>query len=319
MIKLSRNLASSQKLFIFSQVAECLSITAASKKVCMTQPAVSNVMKQLESHFSTQLIEIVGKKLVLTQAGETLYNQWKNIASSYEGMYQQMESLKLGLTGKIKIAMVSTAKYFVPRIINQYLQRYPNVEFSCDIYRRTQVFEAIKEENCDLGILTEQDPQHEAFECIELGGNPLVFISSIKHHLAGKQNIDFSEIEQEKIVSREADAIISRYLHNVFHLHNATPDVLFEIDSTEAVKQSVIHDLGLALVPLMTVEREIRYGELAVLDVKNVHLLTRWHIYLLKTPHRSVLHDDFVAFMAKSFTSDARQDFTPWCSSTQTS
>ena len=310
MPKLTRNLVSSQKLFIFSQVAECKSITAAAKKLCMTQPAVSNVIKQLEGHFSTKLIEIIGKKLSLTQAGDNLYAQWQHIASCYESMYQQMESLKLGLTGHLRIGMVSTAKYFVPRIINQYLQKYPHVEFTCEIYKRQQLLEVIESQHCDLAVLTEQDPQDERFDCMELGVNPLVFIASNKHHLAGKQAIEFSEIEQEKFIAREPDAIISRYLQHIFHMHQATPDLLFEIDSTEAIKQSVIHDLGIALVPKMSVEREIRHREVVILDIDDIQLITRWHIYLNKNPNRSVLLDNFTAFMAKSFSSNAKQEFS---------
>jgi LysR family transcriptional regulator, low CO2-responsive transcriptional regulator len=283
---------SSQKLYIFSQVVKFKSITAAANHLHMTQPAISNIIKQLEKHFACSLVEIVGKRLQLTPAGKTLYQEWQNIHADYELLYQHMESLKKGLSGRIHIAMVSTGKYFIPSMIANFLKQFPHVDFACDILPREKIIDALAEQKCNIGILTDAAID-DRFDTFALGDNPLVFIAHPEHPLAKQTELTFNDLCSASFIIREPTAVIGKYLLNLFQSHGAKPQCLFEIYSTEAIKQSVMQNLGIALVPNMSIVREVAHGDLCILNLKKIKLVNQWHMLVRRQRYQSQLIKNF--------------------------
>lgn len=294
-----RHILPMQKLAMFAETVKQGSITKAADKLCVTQPAVSIAIKQLEQFFGVTLIEVIGKTLHFTAGARILYRNWLEMVVSQENLLLAMESFHEGITGELRLVMVSSGKYFIPKVIHQFLQTYPNVLFSCDIKGRAYITEAMKNNIYDIAVLT--DPEHDqSLSQYYLQDNPLVFIVHKDHPLAKKRSIPLEALEQVKFIMRESSALISQMLFRVFADHNLTLDVLFEMDSTEAIKQSVISGLGAALVPRFCIENELTYGVVKILKVQNISLQNKWALICSKSTEKLVLFKNFLECLTQN-------------------
>lgn len=297
MAKINTRLINEQKLYVFAQVMKFGSITEASKQLCMTQPAVSTIIKQIEKHFLVKLFDIVGKRIRPTPAAKVLYQQWLNVRLSVENLHQEMDQFSDGISGEISIAMVSSGKYFLTRIMNVFLKDFPNVKFRCDIQRRELITQAVKNNEYEIGIIT--DPQHySGISRLFLAKNPLIFIAHPSNPLAKKRRLEFKDIAKQTFIIREQSALISQTLFALFDDINDI-DILFEIDSTEAIKQAVISNLGIALVPEVSVGNEIKHNILCKLPVINLNLCNDWYLICDKKLEKIRLVNNFIHYIKK--------------------
>ncbi len=297
MAKINTRLISERKLYVFAEVVRQGSITNAANKLCMTQPAVSTIIKQLEDHFAIKLFNIVGKKIQLTPAAKVLYEQSFLVQQALDNLHQQIDRYKKGLVGDIRIIMVSSAKYFIPRAINTFLLDFPEVKFHCDIKRRENIISGIKNNDYEIGVLTDA-PYNQHIARTHLGKNRLIFIAHPKNLLVKKKKITINDLAKQIFIAREQNAVISQYLFKLFDEHKMVPNILFEIDSTEAIKQAVISNLGIALVPEISVINEIKHGILKELATKNLLLENQW--FLLSDNRRdSIIVNNFINYVKK--------------------
>lgn len=289
------------KLNTFATVMQQGSVTQAAKVLCMTQPAVSTIIKQIERHYGIDLFDIIGKRLVATPAAELLYQQWQHLDASMTNLNNNMSAFHQGYAGNIRIVMVSSGKYFISPIIDSYLKRHPNVTFYCDIKRREQIQTDIINDQYHLGILT--DPQASPkLEQHKIGENPLVFIAPADHDLAKKSSVSLKQLAQYPFIVREENAMISQKLYQTFQSQQLNLTTLFTIDSTEALKQAVIAGLGLALVPEMCVSNEIKRGLVHKLNVDKTKLLNHWYVVYNQRVASLQLMNEFIQMLSLAST-----------------
>lgn len=272
-----RHPISEHKLAVFAEVVRQGSITAAADRLNITQPAVSTIIKQIEKHFDVKLFDVIGKKIHLTPAARTLYDEWDSVKISIDNLHFKMNQFKEGTYGDIRIVMVSSGKYFVPLMIKEFLKDHPEIDFHCDIKRRDAVCESVRSYQYDVGILT-NPPLESKLSTTYLFDNDLVFICHPNNPLAKSTSTNIKELAKQKFIIREETALITQTLFQIFHAHHLNIDIFIEIDSTEAVKQAVISDLGIALVPEISVATELQYGILKKICVKNIKPSNRWFL-----------------------------------------
>jgi len=268
------------KLLALAKVVEHRNITMAAKDLHMTQPAVTNIIRQLESHFGQRLVQSEGKRMLITDAGQQLATYWLQLAHLYEDMHQTMSAHEQGDRGKIRIHMVSTGKYFMPKVINPFLTTYPLAEFDCHVVNREALFAALHENKTDLAIATNPE-YHPQLETTELHQNHLIFVINPKHRLAGNQQVSFADIQNLSFITREKTALITQSLFQYFAEHDAKPQVAYEIDSTEAIKEAIMvsHEY-IALLPMDSVRRPIQQHYLqpvSLTHAKPMHT-HHWHV-----------------------------------------
>jgi LysR family transcriptional regulator, low CO2-responsive transcriptional regulator len=270
-----------KKLHIFSVVSELRNITHAAQKLFLSQPAVSNTLLSLEQLFDTKLYEVVGKEIVVTSSGQRLLKHWAQLESCYQQLFDEMNEIKNAEQGDISIAMISTAKYFMLSLIKNFSKDYPKLNFHCQIFDRNQIIENLLSHQFSLGVMTEP-PHHHALTSIQLGENPLVLICSPEHEFSGQSNILFENLSKQKFITREYSAQITQNLYRLFEQHQATPQVSLSINSTEAIKEAVIENLGIALLPYLSVARELESKKIIKIDFDTRSLNNNWYIILLK-------------------------------------
>ena len=194
--------ATFRQLRLFLALADQGSITAAARACHVTQPAVSIQLKELSETVGLPLYEQIGKRLYLTDAGERLAETARAMVQEWEAFQQQMDALK-GLTrGRLRVAVVSTAKYFVPRILGSFCSAHPDIDIALEILNRDGVVQRLRENRDDLYIMS-MPPADLELEQHAFLANPLVVIAPKGHPLAGQPGIKLAQLAGERFILRE--------------------------------------------------------------------------------------------------------------------
>ncbi|ABP35266.1 LysR family transcriptional regulator [Polynucleobacter asymbioticus] len=265
-----------RQLRLFMALAETGSVSAAARKVHVTQPTASMGLKEISDVIGVPLYEVVARKVHLTQMGHELAKTARAISGEWESFEQQVNSVK-GLTrGKLKVAVVSTAKYFIPRILGAFCAKYPQIDISLEILNRDGVVKRLEENLDDLCIMS-QPPLHMDIDDEVFMPNPLLLVASKDHVLAKKKNFDISLLKNEKFIFREKGSGTRMTTDAHFKRLKYRPDVRLELGSNEAIKQAVLGGLGIAVLSKHCLGDKSE-EEAAILKCKEFPIESSWHI-----------------------------------------
>ena len=266
-----------RQLRLFLALAETGSVSTAARMVHVTQPTASMGLKEITDAVGVPLYEVVARKVHLTQMGHELAKTARAISGEWDSFEQQVNSVK-GLTrGKLKVAVVSTAKYFVPRILGTFCAKYPQIDISLEVLNRDGVVKRLEENLDDLYIMS-QPPLHLDLEDEVFMPNPLLLIASKEHLLAKKKIVDLTSLTNEKFIFREKGS--GTRMATDAHLKRLKfkPDVRLELGSNEAIKQAVIGGLGIAVLSRYSLGDKSDQEEVAILKCKDFPIQSSWHI-----------------------------------------
>ncbi len=266
-----------RQLRLFLALAETGSVSSAARMVHVTQPTASMGLKEITDAVGVPLYEVVARKVHLTAMGQALAKTARAISTEWESFEQEVHGVK-GLTqGKLKVAVVSTAKYFIPRILGSFCAKYPQIDISLEVLNRDGVVKRLEENLDDLYIMS-QPPLHLDIEDEVFMPNPLLLVASKDHALAKKKNFDISLLKNEKFILREKGS--GTRMATDVHLKRLKlkPDVRLELGSNEAIKQAVIGGLGIAVLSRYSLGDKSDQEAVAILKCKDFPIETSWHI-----------------------------------------
>ncbi len=266
-----------RQLNIFEAVGRLGSISRAAAELNLTQPAVSMQVKQLEEQIGLPLIDLIGKRLVLTEAGEELLRQSREIAAKLIDLKAAMDQFRGLERGILRIAVVSTVSYFLPQLIKDFTKNHPGVRISLQVANRDAVLAALAEKRTDLAI-TGRPPESADVVARHVMDNPLVVIAEPRHALADRDNIPTHLLGEEVLIARERGSGTQSAVERFFTEHGIEYRAACEVSSNEAVKQAVQAGLGLGIVSAQTIELELETKRLAVLPVEGFPIKRKWFL-----------------------------------------
>lgn len=272
-----------RQLRIFEAVASHHSISRAATELHLTQPAVSMQMKQLEEQIGVPLIEQVGKRMFLTDAGKELRGHARDIAARMIDLNSAMDQFRGLERGMLRLAVVSTANYFLPRLIAEFHQRHPGVRVNLQVANREIVLAHLADNSTDLAI-TGRPPDSADLVAQHFMDNPLVVIAAPNHALATEERISLQRLAEETLVVREAGSGTRAAMEKHFADHGLACRAGCELSTNEALKQAVRAGLGIGVVSQQTIELELLTGCLVVLPVQDFPIVRRW--YVLHRTHK---------------------------------
>jgi DNA-binding transcriptional LysR family regulator len=285
-----------RQLKVFERVARRLSFTRAAEELYLTQPAVSMQIKQFEESIGLPLFERLGKKIYLTRAGEELYQVSRAISEQLEEAEQLIEELKGIEGGRLVVAVASTMHYFGIRLLAEFARRYPKVRISFKVTNRKGLIQQLEENQADI-ILMGQPPDGLDLSYEPFLENPLVLIAPAEHPLAGKQRIPLSELRHENFIMREQGSGTRGSVERFFAERGIEIVTSMDMNTNGAIKQGVEEGLGLAIVSIHTLERELESGRVVVLDVENFPIRRQWYIVQRAGKRLSVVARVFAEFV----------------------
>ena len=294
-----------RQLRIFEAVARHGSISRAADELGLTQPAVSMQIKQMEDQLGLVVIEQVGKKFALTDAGQELCYHASCIGKQTAAMLTSMEQFRELERGVLRIAVVSTANYFLPSLIANFSAEHPGVRVSLKVANREAVLASISSNEAELAILG-HTPERVGMVAESFMDNPLVVIAPPDHPLASSARIDLCQIEDEMIVIREQGSGTRAAMERFFVEFGMNYQTGCELNTNEAVKQAVQAGLGIGVVPAQTIQLELETSRLVVLPFKGFPIIRRWFVI-----HRSDkrLSNAALAFRTRLFAKTFSQAF----------
>lgn len=284
------------QLQVFEVAARHGSYTRAAEELFLTQPTVSMQIKHLTKAIGMPLFEQVGKRLFLTQAGHELFATCQEIFGRISQFEMSVADLKGLKQGYLKITVVTTAKYVIPRLLGPFCQRYPGVEISLKVTNHSGVLERLSENKDDLYILS-QVPDEPDVKAHPFLANPLVVLANHDHPLANEKNIPIQKLAEQPFITRESGSGTRGYVQKLFDEHKITPKVKMELSSNEAIKQAIAGGLGISILSRHTIALEGASGQIAVLDVENFPIPCNWYVIHLAGKQLSVVAQAFLEYL----------------------
>lgn len=265
-----------QQMRLFAAVARHKSFTRAAAEVNLTQPSVSMQVKSLEEKIGLPLTEQVGKTLHLTVAGDEVYAACLDILDRVAEMETAIDDLKGEVAGPLNVAVVSSAKYFLPHLLGSFVRRYPKVEPRLQITNRAELLDRLSR-NADDFYIMGLAPEEFAVLREPFLENVIVPVARPDHPLAGKTGISLEELAQVPAIGRESGSGTRGAVERLFTENNIEHRYDIVLDDAEAIKQGVIGGLGIAFLSVHALRLELDRGALVTLDVEGFPLRRRWY------------------------------------------
>ncbi|MEO7432193.1 MAG: LysR substrate-binding domain-containing protein [Dokdonella sp.] len=266
-----------RQLQIFCAVTRLQSFVRASEELHLTQPAVSMQVKQLEDAVGMPLIDRVGKRVALTEAGRHFHDHAARVLGELHDAEETLSQLKGLRGGTVTVGMVSTAKYFVPKLLARFTAQYPDVELRLMTGNRGTLLGYLHRNEIDLAVMG-RPPREMQMVAEAFAQHPYVFIAPTDHRLAGATNIDLFDMRDETMLLREPESGTRILNDDYFRKCLFTPRRKIEMGSNETIKQAVMAAMGLALLSQHTLGLELKHRAIAILDVADTPIMRTWHI-----------------------------------------
>lgn len=259
------------QLQIFKTIVEKGTFSLAARELHMTQSSVSQQIQYLENYYGVKLFDRMYHKIMLTQAGKELYPYTIELERLYQESAKTMQTLKSDITGQLKIGCSMTVgEYFMPDILVNFCRMYPQVEASMDISNSEQITAMVIDGSVSLGFIEGRYEPMDMLVHKQFAGDQLIIVASNDYPMpVGVRSL--ADLSGERWVLREKDSGTRRIFEEYASKHEVDPNklnVVLEMGSTQAVKAGVKAGMGIAAISRLTVEQEIRRGELKVIPLK---------------------------------------------------
>lgn len=289
-----------RQMQIFEAVVRLGSFTRAAEELFLTQPTVSTQLKKLTDVMEIPLLDQSGRQLKPTEAGEELYRSVRRIFDSLSDLDMRIASLKGLRCGRLRLGVITTAKYFTPEILGDFCRQFPGVDVTLKVTNRDSIFERIQNNEDDIYILGQPPEKDLNLKSYPFAPNPLVVMAARNHPLTKESNISIERLAQEPFISREVGSGIRDTSMRLFSEHGLTPNVRMELGSNEAIKHAVVAGLGVAVLSLHTLVLEGAAGPVDVLDVEGFPIERKWYLAHSNDKELSLIASTFLEFALAS-------------------
>jgi DNA-binding transcriptional LysR family regulator len=266
-----------RQLQIFVEAAESLSLARVAERLRLTPSAISFQIKQVEAQTGFALFERIGRKVSLTDAGAVLLTYARVVLQSLRDADQAMLALKGVSGGRIKLGLVSTAKYIVPHMIARFRALYPGVAVLLRDANRRDILSKLATGEIDLAVMG-QPPDGADVVAERFAAHPSVVIAPPSHPLMALPRVAPGMLAPEWFIVREEGSGTATLGQNFFRSAGFAPRIAMESSSNETIKQAVIAGMGLALISQHTISLELSLGLIGTLPVDDFPLMRSWFV-----------------------------------------
>ncbi len=286
-----------RQLRVFLEVAQQGSVTRAAEALHLTPPAVSMQIKEVESQVGLQLFDRAGRTLSLSTAGEYFVVHAKRLLAALRDAENAMGRFKRLEHGLLTVGMVSTAKYFVPRLLAQFRDDHPGIDVRLVVTANREALLARMESgDVDLSVMG-RPPRELAARSEAFAAHPLVFVCPPQHELLRVGHPPVEALAPFPFIVREQGSGTRNAMEHFFAEHRFEPRITMEMGSNETIKQAVMAGMGVSFLSLHTVGLELKTGLLKLLDVEGTPVMRTWHVVHLQSKVLSPAAEAFRYFL----------------------
>lgn len=279
-------------LKIFVIVCKENSITAASKKLFISQPAVSTAIKELEAYYNLPLFDRIAKKIYLTEAGKVVYHYALHIISLFEELEDTLKTTGSG--SKLKIgSSITIGTTLIPGLIKSFSEHNPEAETYVTIDSSDIIENMILKNELDIALI-EGIIHSDQIISKDFINDKLVVICDINHPFLQQDCIHINDLNNQKFLMREKNSGTRELAESILALNHITINPIWESTSTEAIIQGVSKGIGISILPLRLVHGYIKTKKIAVVEIDNLKFNRQYHIIYHKNKHLSTIAMEFM-------------------------
>lgn len=266
------------QLNIFLKVVQNESITKAAQELFLSQPAVSIQLKNFQDQFDLPLTQVVNRKLFVTDFGREVALTAEKILNEVNEMNFKTAIFKGKISGTLKVSVVSTGKYVIPYFLGDFLQKHPDIELQLDVSNKSKITSDLSTNSVDVSLLSTL-PESLNVEQITLMPNHLHLVSGaafdkVKSIKDLPYNIPF--------IYREDGSATRKSMEEYVQKHGLSVRKKLVLTSNEAVKQAVIANLGVSIMPLIGIRNELKNGQMHSLPLEGLPIVSEWDLVWIK-------------------------------------
>ncbi len=259
----------------FLAVIEEGTFTRAAERLCLTQPAVSLSIKKLEDEVGSALFARDVHDLSLTEAGRTLAEYARRMLRLRDDATRDMARLGSMAAGSLTIAAhEAAAVYLLPVALRSYVKKFPDIKVGIYRSRLDEIPRQVMDRQVDVGFVKEAPSFHE-LQCVDVHSDEMVCIASPKHPLASRPRVSLKDVSGEQFILHHLCSATADRILRLFEQNSTRCRVVAELWSFENIKEFVRQEVGLAIVPGVTVREELRNGSLVRLQLRELAMPRR--------------------------------------------
>jgi LysR family transcriptional regulator for metE and metH len=261
----------------FDAVVEAGSVSGAARELHLTPPAVSLQLRDLETAIGLPLLERGDSGLAPTLAGQQLAGLSREIQDALSRFGEAITELKGIDHGEVSVGVVSTARYFAPMVLAEFMRIYQDIKIQLQVGNRAAIMEKLENLELDFAI-TGLPPDHFEVKKEFISNHPQIIIAAPDHPLANRAKIPLGELKDETFLLREAGSGTRTVSDKLFARIKDLSRSGLEFGSNETIKQAVMAGMGIALISAHTVAAELKEKRLLALDVKGTPINRKWFV-----------------------------------------
>jgi len=265
------------QLRLFEAVARLGSFARAAEELHIAQPTASVQIKKLSGTVGVPLVEQIGKRLYLTDAGRRLHESCEEIFRVFATLDESLSAMRSLESGRLRLAVSTTGICFAPRLLGAFVRLHPGIETSLQAHNRQTLVDRLKSNEDDLYLFADA-PEMESVVAQELLPNPLVVLARDDHPLAAERNIPFQRLATESFLLREEGSGSRRIAMRLFAAHRFSPRIQMELPTNEAIKEAVLAGLGVTIMSRHTFGLDPESSRYLCLDVEGFPLENHWYL-----------------------------------------
>lgn len=285
------------QLRVYLKVTQTLSITKAAEELHLSQPAVSIQLKNFQNQFDIPLIEIINKKIFVTDFGKEIAVAADNLLAEAYAINFKFHTHKGQLAGKLKISVVSTGSYVAPFFIAEFIKDNQAIELLLDVTNKAQVIHSLEKNEVDFALVSVL-PDHIDVDKLELMENKLYVVGNTDESF-GSEEYSKKIFDNISLIYREQGSGTRYVMESFIRKNNLPVKKKMELTGNEAVKQALIAGLGYSIMPLIGMKNELENGQLQIVKVKGFPIKSTWYLIWLKGKKLSPVADAYLNYIKK--------------------
>jgi DNA-binding transcriptional LysR family regulator len=291
---------------VFNSVAKSLNMSKSAKELLVTQSAISQTIKDLETKFSVRLFLRKNRRLYLTEEGKEFYYYTKKIFDILEEAKLCLENFNTLKKGRVSIgASMTIGNYLLPEFIVKFKQSYPDIDLSLFIGNSAEVIEKLRTSEVDIALIEGLPYTNDkSIKITRFAKDKLSFICSPQHSFASMQKVTLKDLLKEQFIMRERGSGTRQIIEAEFAKVGAHVKVAYEFNNPEAIKNAVSCNLGISALSDLIIKNELQMGMLKEIPVSTIKIY-RW-FYLMKINSYNKAQTIFENYLLESFKNQSK-------------
>ncbi len=271
-----------ETLKIFCDLAELRSFSKTAEKHLLSQSAVSQQIAQLELVHKCELLDRKKRPLELTTSGQSLYRAARDILDRYEQFRSELNTLKSTAERKINVAAIySIGMHILPDYVKKFMVNYPDVNVHIEYFRSDKIYESVLAGDIDIGMVA-VPRKDKRLEVYDFEDEPLMFVCSPKHPLAGESLVDIHQLQFERFIAFEQSVPTRKWIDGILQRYSVMIHPIMEFDNIETVKRAVEINAGVSMLPQTAILQEIGSRTLKAISFSNENFIRPTGIIIRK-------------------------------------